>query len=159
MPARGTSVYWNKKRLNALKRLAGKGSNNGAKIDWVSASINLPKDRELLKHKTDHQLSKAFSRYKHVLEGNCYRCGKKRDDLEVLTCKKCRKEATKYHMQSKRYFVRKEECQKNNKSIKKYLKIKTKAELVEFITQNINSFTVDQKIELLDDFINEHARR
>ena len=153
MPARGTAVYWNKKRLNCLKKLAEKGANNGSKIDWVSASSKLPKDREVLMQKSDHQLSKAYSRYKHVLEGKCYRCGKKRDDLEVLTCKKCRKEAAKYHMKSKRYFVRKEECEKNNAEIKQYLLQKSKKELADYISRNINSFSVDQKIKLLDKFI------
>ncbi len=153
MAAKGTSVYWDKKRLNALKKLAEKGKKGGRKIDWEFASSQLSKDRNILKEKTDHQLSKAYSRFKHVFDGNCYRCGKKREDLQVLTCKKCRKEAAKYHKKSKRYIIRKNECVKNIDDIREFLSMKSKTELVDFMTNNINSFTVKQKLDLLDDYI------
>ncbi len=159
MAARGTSVYWDQKKLNALKKLAEKGMKGGAKIDWIFASSKLSRERDLLGDKTDHQLSKSYSRFKHVFDGKCYRCGKKRDDLQVLTCKKCRNEAAKYHKKSKRYFVRKDECERNMDEIKDHLLKKSKPELVDFMTKNINSFTVKQKLELLDKYVASIAQK
>ena len=50
---------------------------------------------------------------------------------------------------------RKEECINNKAEIRSFVDKRTKKELVEFITDNINSFTVAQKIILLDDYIEE----
>lgn len=156
MAARGEIVYWDSKKLNALKKLAEKGDRGGATIDWASAASKLPKERNILKDKTDMQLSKAYSRYKHVMEGKCYRCGKKRDDPEVLTCKKCRKESAQYHKRSKRYLVSKEVCDKNIRKIKEHISKKSKTELVNFMTKYINSFTVEQKLELFGELIDQN---
>ena len=159
MAARGEIVFWDSKKLNAMKKLAEKGDNGSLKIDWAFASSKLPAERKLLKMKSDFQLSKAYSRYKHVIDGGCYRCGKKRDDLGILTCKNCRKEAAKYHTGTKKYFVRNEQCIKNQKSIKQFLATKSKGELVDFISKNINSITVKEKLELLDEYISEKMGR
>lgn len=159
MAARGEIVFWDSKKLNALRKLAEKGDKGGSKIDWAFASLKLPAERKILKTKSDFQLSKAYSRYKFVMDGGCYRCGKKRDDPEVLTCKACRKEAALYHTKTKRYFVRNEQCIKNQKSIKQFLATKSKGELVDFLTKNINSITVKEKLRLLDEYISEKMKR
>ncbi|MDY6967344.1 MAG: hypothetical protein SVR08_01635 [Spirochaetota bacterium] len=154
MAVKGKPVYWTPKRLKALQRLAEVGDTGNATINWEFASNKRPKDREILKERENYQLSKTWGRYKRVLNGICYKCDRKRD-TEALLCNKCRKEITKYHKRSKRFFVRKEECINNKAEIRSFVDKRTKKELVEFITDNINSFTVAQKIILLDDYIEE----
>ncbi|HEY1405970.1 MAG TPA: hypothetical protein VF857_05115 [Spirochaetota bacterium] len=86
-------TFWNKERLNLLQKIADAARKNagGKTLNWVAAYDDLkPQIKKALPEYSAHDLSKAWSKYKKVLQGYCYAagCTKKRYQNHIY-CKKC----------------------------------------------------------------------
>ena len=160
MSGRGVPVYWNKQRLDALLKLgkaAEKTRGPNGKLDWDYARAKLPAQRKILKDKDNIQLSKAYSRYKYVVEGYCYSAGcSKRRDTNGLYCKSCRKKMKEHANRVRSRAFYKYAIKKHPDVVEKHLRKKTKEELVNMIIDNMNRLPMTlREIYLTKDFKKE----
>ncbi len=97
MPGLGSQIYWNHRRVTALRTLAKTAavhSTQGVFLNWQKAVMLKPDLHIILNNLPTNRLSKAWGRQKKLDKGLCYRarCTNKRDSVAKY-CKSCREKA------------------------------------------------------------------
>lgn len=97
MPGLGSQLYWNHRRVVALRtlaKIATSNSTHGVFLNWQKAVSLKPDLHKILNNLPTNRLSKAWGRQKKLDKGLCYRakCNNKRDSVAKY-CKSCREKA------------------------------------------------------------------
>ncbi len=163
MAKKGQSIYWTEKRISALMKLAKIAEQNLArgKLNWEYASVKNPAQRNILKERSNAQLSKAYSRYSRVAEGKCYTSGcKNKRDTIALNCKACRARMKNYAKKYKSKWDYSDFLENYRDQAIEHIKKNTKEGLVSFILEEMNNMTIEaRKAVLTTDFQKEILKR
>lgn len=152
MPRLQSRPYWNKERELALLKLGKAATTNNGHKDWEQASELYPKERKLLKEKTNSQLSKTYLRVLKSHDGICMRarCNKPAADGGRYCSfhRKTQSENARRFPKRTPYSII--EIETHKIEVRSLLKTCPKDVLVDFILSQIHRTTIQDRKKLLE---------
>lgn len=161
MPRLQARTYWTKEREQALLKLGEAADTGYEHKDWDHASAVCPKERKLLKDKTNSQLSKTYIRVLKSTNGICMRskCNNAVADggRYCVTHRKIHSENARKFPKYTPYSI--QDIEEHKKEVITILKGYPKERLITFILDNFHKTNIYDRVVLLNPEYQKLLRR